>query len=184
MENPTIVAAIAGLIGGVILSYLKSIFDRQIQSERFQLELENARRLKLVEAQSGLLDDLGTACWKWRYAAMPVVYYGSRGEEPAYQEAVKNYKEHCWLHLSEIRTLGTRAARIICATAPGEIDSFYKKIDAIGFVIDDTIATPKDPQQRKALLGTIVERIQDEVREDIGKLMKDLAHRAHLTPAH
>ncbi len=174
LENSALVTALSALLIAIITLVGKLIFDAW--------SLNFTRQLKLIDAQSDLLDELGDVLWDSRYAAMQVAYYGSRLDEPdAYEKAKDSYFESIWSHLKKIRTLGTRAGRLISATAPDRIEQFYIQIDDVCEAIEQAVRET-DAQQRKTLFKTISPKVEVEIRRSIDLLIRDLATGVGLVP--
>ena len=184
MNDALVIAAIgalAGVVSGIVSALLKWVFDERVQEKRLRLELANARQLKLIDAQSALLDELGNACWQWRYAAMRVVYYSDLQQDDAYKGAVANYHAQSWGYLSQIRTLGTRAGRLVSTSAPKAIEDFYEYIDEVGVDVEAAIAET-DVKKRIMLFENISKTVEDDVRSKIQTLIQRLAGRVGLVP--
>ncbi|MEJ0073914.1 MAG: hypothetical protein WDO17_00450 [Alphaproteobacteria bacterium] len=190
-EYPAVTAAavggIAGLVGGIVSAISKGFFDERVQEKRLRFERDNARQQKLIEAQSALLDELGSVCWKWRYDAIRVAYYGRELGSPndsvvkRYEEAAKNYVENIWANLNQIRFLGTRAGRIFCKSALDEVERFYKRIDDVDSQIEKVNAT-NDMKKKAVLLENIYPVVEDDLRKSIADLIFSLAKQAEMLP--
>jgi hypothetical protein len=190
-DNPAITAAavgaIAGAAGGVLSSASKGFFDEWVQQKRLRFErdtlrfeLDSARQQKLLDAQSALLDELGSVCWKLRYGAIRVAYYGkSQAEE--YEAAAKHYVENRWESLSQLRFIGTRASRLFSESAREAIEEFYDRVDDVDSKIERAIAA--DVKVRGALFDDVYPQIEKDLRIRIGNLILNLAKRVDLTPS-
>ncbi|MEA2874288.1 MAG: hypothetical protein QOH67_4264 [Hyphomicrobiales bacterium] len=196
MDNPAIIAAIVAAMvssaGATISVFLKWLFDDRVQEKRlrferdvlekrFQFERDNARQLKLIDAQSALLDGLGNVCWRWRYEATRVAYYGSASEQEQYDRAVKSYSDNIWSNLNEIRTAGTRAARLFSKTASDEIEAFYERVDDVEQDIEEALRET-NLKKRKALFEAIYPNLANDTRMQIAQLVLNLAKDMDLAP--
>jgi hypothetical protein len=174
LENSAIVGAASALVVAIITLVGKFIFDAW--------SLNFTRQLKLIDAQSHLLDELGDVLWSSRYAAMQLAYYGSRLDEAdAYEKAKSSYFESIWGHLKKIRILGTRAGRLISATAPDKIEQFYIQIDDVCEAIEKAVRET-DAEQRKMLFETISPIVEIDIRQRIDLLIRGLATSVGLVP--
>jgi hypothetical protein len=175
------VGAVAGAVGGVLSTVSRGFFDEWVQRKRLRFE----RQQKLLDAQSALLDELGSVCWKLRYGAIRVAYYGksqSKAYSEAYEAAAKHYVENRWESLSQLRFIGTRASRLFSKSARDEIEKFYGRVDDVDTKIEQAI-DEQDVKVKRALFDDVYPEIEDDLRIRIGKLILNLARRVDLTPS-
>jgi hypothetical protein len=184
-DNPTITAAavgaLAGLAAGVVTTISKGFFDNWVQAKRLRFERDNARQQKLIDAQSALLDELGSVCWKFRYDAIRVPWYWRNSQLEAYEAAAKNYGENCWTSLSQIRFIGTRAGRLFSRASLDAVETFYTQVDAVDSTIEQAIAE-RNEKTKTSLFDKVYPVIENDLRMQIANLILDLAKRVDLTP--
>ncbi len=176
-NNPAIFTAAVGVLSAVLGAILKGAFDEWGQAKRLRFE----RQQKLIDAQSALLDELGIVCWKWRYDATRVAYYGKESKQKEYECARKSYGENIWTNLNKIRFMGTQAGRLFSRSALDEIEKFYGHVDDVDTDIEEA-NQEQDAAARQALFKKIYLVVRDKIRMEIADLILGLAKNVDLVP--
>jgi hypothetical protein len=184
-DNPTITAAVVGALAGgaagAVPAISKGALDNWAQTRRLRFERNNAHQQKLMDAQSALLDELGSVCWKFRYDAIKVSWYWRHSQFEAYEVAARCYLENCWTSLSQIRFNGTRAGRLFSRAAVETVETFYKEVDEVDKKIAQAIME-QDVKKRTHVFDNVYPKIEKDMRMQIVDLISDLAESVDLTP--
>jgi hypothetical protein len=174
-----IVGALFGVFGGVLGPILKGAIDDRNQERRLRYEAENLRQQKLIDAQSAMLDDLASALWDWRYAAMRVAFFGYNADEQEYIKAAEGYKREIWPILSKIRFIAARCRRLISESSFQRIRDFYMKIVDLNEEIMDSLGSNDETNRRMHFMDISTGIFKNETNT-IDEILLKVAAETHL----
>jgi len=176
----TVIAAlIAGLFGGVVGNILKARLDEASANRRLRFERELTQQEKVLAAQAQLLDDLTEAIWRWRYTAVQLTYDGSNCEDGELNKPLESYRTNRWTGLNSIRSLASRARRLISDRTHRMIVDFYETAVEIDQQIE-AAARLQDSIKRRLAFGEINLALVRSVTARIDNLLLGLGHELHL----
>ncbi len=149
---------LTALLTGILVPLVKWKMDQTAFKQRKTFEALIARQSDVIKAQISFLTNFSEHIWEYHKISQRVSYSRLSGDNDAYIEAVRSYKESLWESLQRIRSAIGGARWFTSDRVHRELTSWYDDWFltlevALRQLIDDN---PADELWRLCLVGEVV----------------------------
>lgn len=154
----------------MIGNLVKARLDEASGNRRLRFERELNRQERVLQDQAKLLDDLTEAVWRWRYTSVQVSYAGRMCNECNMDNALESYRTQRWDDLHSLRTLASRARRLVSKDTHMTLLKFYSDSMELDRRIEKVVMI-KDKIRKAAVFGEMNYKLVNNYSNEIEEML-------------